>query len=60
MAAGYASLDLKDVRDRALNAPTLFLRESSAKPFIIDEIQKVPELFDAIKHEVDSNRRPGR
>lgn len=29
-------------------------------PVVIDEIQRAPELFVAIKSEVDKNRRPGR
>jgi predicted AAA+ superfamily ATPase len=29
-------------------------------PVVIDEVQRAPELFTAIKAEVDRNRRPGR
>lgn len=30
------------------------------KPVIIDEVQRVPEIFLAIKRDVDNNRKPGR
>src|SRR5579872_549584 len=30
------------------------------KPVIIDEVQRVPEIFLAIKRDVDNNRNPGR
>ena len=30
------------------------------KPLILDEVQRVPEIFLAIKQDVDENRKPGR
>ncbi len=34
--------------------------ESLSKPVILDEVQRVPELFIAIKKDVDEHRMPGR
>lgn len=34
--------------------------ESLPKPLIIDEVQRVPEIFLSIKRDVDKNRIPGR
>jgi predicted AAA+ superfamily ATPase len=39
--------------------PTGFISRLE-KPVILDEIQRVPELFLPIKADVDENRRPGR
>ncbi len=39
--------------------PTGFVR-AQAEPVAIDEIQKAPALFPAIKLAVDRDRRPGR
>lgn len=43
----------------ALRDPSGWL-ESLPKPIIIDEVQRVPEIFLAIKKDVDKNRIPGR
>ncbi len=58
----YLTLDRRDVRMQAERAPAQFLRlEQKEKTVLcIDEAQKVPDLFDEIKAEVDENRRPGR
>jgi predicted AAA+ superfamily ATPase len=55
----YVSLD--DIRflSAAQHDPIGFLADMP-KPLVIDEVQRVPELFLAIKHDVDLNRRPGR
>jgi predicted AAA+ superfamily ATPase len=58
--ANYCTLDHKEVRIQADKSPALFLASTDAKTLIIDEVQKVPDLFDAIKVEVDEDRRPGR
>ncbi|CCB89461.1 ATP-binding protein [Simkania negevensis] len=34
--------------------------ESLPKPVIIDEVQRVPEIFLSIKKDVDENKKPGR
>jgi len=52
------TLDDEEVRADAESASKLFLSKYP-RPFLIDEVQKVPKLFDAIKSEVDRNRIPG-
>src|SRR5471030_3115864 len=52
----YETLDHKAVRDRALQSPELFLSTADIYPFVIDEIQKAPDLFDEIKALVDKKR----
>lgn len=58
---GAVYLNLDDAATFALAAgdPTGFIRNLSG-PVILDEIQKVPDLFPAIKLVVDHNRQPGR
>lgn len=69
LKAKYLTLDRIEVRDRADKAPSRFLRnlmDTEARggqrqgTLILDEVQKSPDLFDAIKAEVDEHRRPGR
>ena len=50
------TLDNLEDRSIARQNPRLFL-ESNPWPVIIDEIQKVPELLDAIKIEIDKQRK---
>ena len=57
----YLTLDEKPFRLAAQNSPDDFLsRFPDAKPLVIDEVQKSPDLFDAIKLSVDKNRVPGK
>ena len=57
----YVSFDQKIVRDQAtINPESFLLSHPDASPFAIDEAQKVPEIFDAIKYLVDMNRQPGQ
>lgn len=56
---GYFSFDSEAVRLAALDDPAGFLADLPEK-VILDEIQRVPELFAAIKLNVDRDRRPGR
>ncbi|HPQ41481.1 MAG TPA: ATP-binding protein [bacterium] len=56
--AEYVTLDDLNFLDAALNDPHGFINRLP-KPVVIDEIQKAPDLFTAIKMEVDSNRQPG-
>ena len=56
----YLTLDNASTRRRAIENPELFLSESERLPFVVDEIQKAPELFDEIKAVVDQKRVPGR
>ena len=54
----FNRLTLDDMEDRNLarQNPKLFL-ESNPWPVIIDEIQKAPELLDAIKIKIDEQRK---
>ena len=55
-----AFFDLEDHRDLArLAEPMLALRDAG-ETIVIDEAQRVPELFPALRVLVDENRRPGR
>ena len=55
-----AFFDLEDHRDLArLVEPTLALRDTG-ETVVIDEAQRLPELFPTLRVLVDENRRPGR
>ena len=55
-----AFFDLEDHRDLArLAEPTLALRDIG-NTIVIDEAQRMPELFPTLRVLVDENRRPGR
>jgi len=57
----YDTLDNPDTLDFAQNATLTFLaRASEVKHFAIDEAQKSPKIFDAIKYLVDLKRTPGK
>ncbi len=59
--AAYVSLDHLSLRQEAQLAPHTFLTAHQKNDLlIIDEAQKVPDIFDAVKHEVDQQRTPGR
>lgn len=57
----YSYITFDDLRflSAAQNDPIGFI-QGLRYPVILDEIQRVPELFLAIKHDVDQNRIPGR
>jgi|SRR5882724_11300265 len=57
--ARYLTLDDAAVRTAAEYDPAGFLAGLSG-PVTLDEVQRVPDLFLAIKAEVDRDRRPGR
>ncbi|MCX5973373.1 MAG: AAA family ATPase, partial [Coprothermobacterota bacterium] len=57
--AGYISLDDLSAFALASANPQGFL-ENLPRPVILDEVQKVPAFFDAIKREVDRNHTPGQ
>jgi len=57
--ARYLTLDDAAVLAAAAHDPEAFI-DSLAGPVVIDEVQRVPELFLAIKAAVDRERRPGR
>jgi hypothetical protein len=63
VAAAFAGSELRfldegPVRAAAQADPAFFVRHEGL--LVIDEVQRVPELFLAIKHEVDANPIPGR
>ncbi len=55
----YFTLDDAATLGLAAGDPSGFIRNLGG-PVVIDEIQKAPELFPAIKLAVDKDRRPGR
>jgi len=55
----YRSFDDRDVLAAAREDPVGFIEESADRT-ILDEIQRVPELFVSIKRVVDRERTPGR
>jgi hypothetical protein len=57
--ATYVTLDDASVLAAAVHDPAGFLRQLTGT-VIIDEVQKAPALFPAIKVSVDQDRRPGR
>jgi predicted AAA+ superfamily ATPase len=53
-------LDLESPADqRKLTEPELYLREQTGKLVILDEIQRVPELFPVLRGLIDERRRAG-
>lgn len=54
----WRSLDRAATRQAAQFDPTEFV--AGADMMVIDEVQRVPELFLAIKETVDADQRPGR
>lgn len=58
---GYrtVSFDDESLRDQARNDPALFLRTHPA-PLFLDEVQKVPELFPAMKSVLDADGSRGQ
>ena len=57
--AEYLTLDDVSVLTAAKDDPSGFLASHSGS-LVLDEVQHAPELFVAIKVDVDRNRRPGR
>lgn len=55
----YQSFDDEEIREEAQASPKVFLSKLNP-PAIVDEVQKVPELFDALKLKVDQKRIPGQ
>ncbi len=54
----WRSLDRTETRQAAEFDPTEFVRSEGL--MVLDEVQRVPELFLAIKDAVDADPRPGR
>lgn len=57
--AVYLDLELPSHR-RRLAEPELFLRAHADRLVVLDEIQRVPDLFPTLRGLVDEDRRPGR
>ena len=55
----YLDLELSSDLNR-LQSPELYLREHADSLIIIDEIQRMPELFPLLRALVDQRRTPGR
>lgn len=58
MFENYVTLDDTTVYGSALADPVFFIK-NLRKPVVIDEIQKLPELLNSIKLDVDKNRVNG-
>ena len=60
----YVTLDRAQTRHEASERPGTFLEvlreKAHQKTIVIDEAQKVPQIFDEIKSIVDENNRPGQ
>jgi predicted AAA+ superfamily ATPase len=59
IGATYVTLDSIRTRKSASQNPEAFVTQSPDTPLVIDEIQKAPDLFDALKLAIDTHRRPG-
>jgi uncharacterized protein len=57
--AVYIDLELKSSRDKLSDAE-LYLRAFQEKLVILDEIHRLPELFDTLRGLIDEGRRTGR
>lgn len=58
---GTLILDLEREEDRAtLSQPQLFLASHRERMLVLDEVQFLPRLFEALRPEIDADRRAGR
>jgi len=55
----YVTLDDVTVREAVSRDPEAFLASLDG-PAILDEVQQAPQLFPALRREIDRDRRPGR
>jgi hypothetical protein len=54
-------IDLEIPEERALlSEPTLFLEQHREQTVILDEVQRLPDLFPVLRGLIDRDRRPGR
>ncbi|MEO8539654.1 MAG: ATP-binding protein [bacterium] len=56
----YLTLDDPATFDQARADPTAFVARSDSRLLIVDEAQRLPDLFLAVKRNVDRDGRPGR
>ncbi len=58
---GAVMFDLERESDRAaLSRPELFFAAHRDRLLILDEVQLMPGLFEALRPEIDADRRPGK
>ena len=58
---GALYLDLEDTDDREkLASPALFLKQYEDRLVVLDEIHRVPELFQTLRGLIDQGRRKGK
>lgn len=58
---GAVFLDLERASDRAVLAePEIFLPSVADRLVVLDEVQHLPQIFSALRPEIDARRRPGR
>ena len=58
---GALVLDLERASDRAaLERPELFFAAHRDRLLVLDEVQHLPRRFEALRPEIDADRRPGR
>jgi len=55
----YLTFDDNEVRAEAETSPQAFLGRHKGRPTVLDEVQKVPAMFDALKASVDRKKVPG-
>lgn len=54
-------VDLEDPADRAkIDDPSFYFAQHRDELIILDEVQRVPELFQVLRSRIDVNRREGR
>jgi uncharacterized protein len=56
----YLDLEYFVDQDKLRNAPDLYFQEHENEVIILDEIQRMPELFPLLRSMIDQNRKPGR
>ena len=57
--AVFVDLQIESTRE-ALADPTQYLRLNANKLVVLDEVQRMPALFSALRPIIDEDRRPGR
>jgi len=58
---GAVVLDMERDSDRAvLSRPDLYFATVRDRLMVLDEVQHMPDLFKALRPEIDAHRRPGR
>ncbi len=56
----YLDLEYFADRDKLIVAPDLYFLEHENEVVILDEIQRMPDLFPLLRSMIDRNRQPGR